>query len=340
MELKKRMGGSPAVDRLIDTVANYSGIDSRFIVIPDAEEDSNSSFYSYKEFYIKPDTKTRMKEYESWSKQLTGDAVEKILGNNNINPASIERLITISCTGFYAPGYDYFLIKKFNIPPDVKRTHIGFMGCAAALIGFNSVREALTTLTPGKNILLVTTEICSIHLQTDPSKDNIMSNLIFADGAAAALFSGEQDNNGLKIINTASYLFEGSADFMGWEIGNFGFEMILSTELPKLILEHAMPRLKLILSGFGLKKEDIKYWALHPGGRAILDSIQKGLELPEDVMVPSRSVLKNFGNMSSASILFVLKEILNKNVIGKDELCCAVAFGPGLTMEVVLLKGT
>jgi predicted naringenin-chalcone synthase len=339
-ELKKRMGGRPAVDRLIDTASNYSGIDSRYFVVPDAEENTTSKFYSDNENFIKPDTRTRMKEYEKWSKLLTCDAVNKLLIADNIDPASIERLITISCTGFYAPGYDYYLIEKFNIPPDVKRTHIGFMGCAAALIGFNSALEALSTLSPGKNILLVTTEICSIHLQTEPTKDNIMSNLIFADGAAAALFSNDQNKKGLKIINTASYLFEGSSGFMGWEIGNFGFEMILSTELPKLILENAMPRLKSILSGFGLKKEDIKHWALHPGGRAILDSIQKGLELPEDLMAPSRSVLKNYGNMSSASILFVLKEIMNTTIIEKDELLCAIAFGPGLTMEVVLLKGT
>ena len=339
-ELKKRMEGRPAVDRLIDTAANYSGIDSRFIVIPDAEENSSSKFYSLNDNYIKPDTKTRMKEYETWSKKLTCDAVGKILSTNNVNPESIERLITISCTGFYAPGYDYYLIDGFNIPHDVKRTHIGFMGCAAALIGFNSVFEALSTLSPGKNILMVTTEICSIHLQTEPTKDNIMANLIFADGAAAALFSNEPQKNGFKIMNTASYLFEDSAGSMGWQIGNFGFEMILSTELPKLILDQAMPRLKSILSGFGVNNEDIKYWALHPGGRAILDSIQKGLDLPDEKMTASRKILRNYGYMSSASILFVLKEIMNSNVIEKDELCCAVAFGPGLTMEVVLLKGT
>jgi predicted naringenin-chalcone synthase len=339
-ELKKRMVGTDAVGRLIDIASNYSGIDSRYFVIPDAEENPSSKFYSDNENYIKPDTKTRMKEYETWSKKLTFAATDELLNINKINPESIERLITISCTGFYAPNYDYYLIERFNIPHNVKRTHIGFMGCAAALIGFNSALEALSTLSPGKNILLVTTEICSIHLQTEPTKDNIMANLIFADGAAAALFSNSPDKKGLKIINTASYLFDGSSGSMGWEIGNFGFEMILSSDLPKLILEYAMPRLKSILAGFGVKKEDINHWALHPGGRAILDSIQKGLELPDVMMVPSRSVLKNYGNMSSASILFVLKEILNTTVIEKDDLCCAVAFGPGLTMEVVLLKGT
>ena len=116
--------------------------------------------------------------------------------------------------------------------------------------------------------------------------------------------------------------------------------MILSQELPKIILEQAMPQLKILLHNMGVKKEEIKYWALHPGGRAILDSMQKGLDLSDEAMIPSRTVLKNYGNMSSSSILFVLKEILDNNKIAKGEYCCAVAFGPGLTMEVALLKGT
>ena len=338
-ELKLRMGVRPAIGRMIDAVSNNSGIDFRYFVIPDGEENVASKFFTDKDGFLKPDTKTRMKAYESWSKILTGEAVEKLFSSNNIDPTTIERLITISCTGFYAPGFDYFLINKFNMPADVKRTHIGFMGCAAALIGFNSSMEAMSNIGENKNILMVSTEICSIHFQTDPTKDNILANLLFADGAAAVLFSNDSGKSGFELIDTASFLFKGSSEFMGWEIGNFGFEMILSQELPKIILEQAMPQLKIILHKIGVKKEEIKYWALHPGGRAILDAMQKGLELSDESMIPSRTVLKNYGNMSSASILFVLKEIMNRNKIAKGEYCCAVAFGPGLTMEVALLKG-
>ena len=339
-ELKLRMGGRPAIGRMIDSVSNNSGIESRYFVIPDGEENADPKFFTGKDGYLKPDTKTRMKAYESWTKLLTGEAVEKLLSVNNIDPSTISRLKTISCTGFFAPGFDNYLIQKFNIPTDVKRTHIGFMGCAAALIGFNSSMEALSTLEGNKNILMVAIEICSLHFQAEPTKDNILANLILADGAAAVLFSNNQSKSGLKLIDTASFLFKGSAEFMGWEIGNSGFEMILSQELPKLIFEQAMPQLKLLLHRIGINKEEIKYWALHPGGRAILDSMQKGLELSDEAMIPSRKVLKNYGNMSSASILFVLKEIISSNIIAKGEYCCAVAFGPGLTMEVALLKGT
>jgi predicted naringenin-chalcone synthase len=338
-ELKVRMGGRPAIGRMIESVSNNSGIDHRYFVISDGEENTSTKFFTDNDSFLKPDTKTRMKAYEFWSKQLSIEAVDKLLNVNNIDPLSIERLITISCTGFYAPGFDYFLINKFNIPACVKRTHIGFMGCAASLIGFSLALETLNTLAKDKHVLMVSTEICSIHFQTEPSKDNILANLIFADGTAAALFSGDQNKAGIKLLNTASYLFDSSAEYMGWEIGNFGFEMILSQALPKIILEQAMPRLKIILQQWGLGTKDIKYWALHPGGRAILDSMQKGLELSDEDMIPSRAVLKNYGNMSSASILFVLKEIMNANKIEKGEYCCAVAFGPGLTMEVALLKG-
>jgi predicted naringenin-chalcone synthase len=166
--------------------------------------------------------------------------------------------------------------------------------------------------------------------------------MIFADGAAAALFSNSpslKSKTALRIISTKSILFDDSAEFMGWKIGDFGFEMMLSTELPKIILERAVPALKKIFDDLGIKKEEINHWALHPGGRAILDSLQMGMELTDEEMKPSRDVLKNFGNMSSSSILFVLKEIFQTRTIKHNDLCCAVAFGPGLSMEVAMLKG-
>jgi predicted naringenin-chalcone synthase len=338
-ELKKRMGENPAVSRMIDIAAHYSGIDTRHFVVPDGDSKSENKFFSNSKGYIKPDTNHRMSEYEKWSKQLTAEAVSKILNKHNIKASDIERLITISCTGFFAPGLDYHLIKEFGIPLTVKRTNIGFMGCAASLVGFNSVLEAMTS-TNGNclNTLMVSVEICSLHLQTEPTRDNILANTIFADGAAAALFSKSEIAK-LNLISTDSVLFENSANAMGWKIGNFGFEMMLSSDLPKMILEFAVPQLLEVLKSRNISVDKIKYWALHPGGRAVLDSLQQGLKLDEEKMHPSREILKNYGNMSSASILFVLKEIIDNHKIKNDEYCCAVAFGPGLTMEVAILKG-
>lgn len=339
-ELKKRMAVTPVAGRMIDMASNHSGISTRYFVIPDGDMAAEKKFYSNSDGYFSPDTKTRMTEYERWSKELTGNAVAEILSTNNVDASTIDRLITISCTGFFAPGLDYYLIDRFKFPASIKRTNIGFMGCAASLIGFNTVLESMSQLRSANGkTLLVSVELCSLHLQTEPTRDNILANMIFADGCAAALFDNSPSTtNGLELLSTSSYLFKDSAEYMGWKIGNSGFEMLLSSELPKIILNDAAPVLKNILAQQDLSPDQITHWALHPGGRAILDSLQNGMNISDEKMIPSRTVLKNFGNLSSASILFVLKELMKNTALQNGELVCAVAFGPGLTMEVAILK--
>lgn len=338
-ELKKRMGGTPVISRMIDMAANQSGINHRFLVINDGESDSKEKFFTKDGIHFSPDTKSRMSKYEKWSIELTKKAVKELAEKNKIDFSLIDRLITISCTGFFAPGLDYELIREFKISPSVKRTNIGFMGCAASLIGINSVWEA-TRNNQNENVIMVSVELCSLHLQTEPTRDNILANMIFADGAAAAYFSNKKvdEDIHLEIQFTESFLFEDSAKFMGWKIGNNGFEMMLSSELPKIILNSASPKAIEILEKKGINVSEVKHWALHPGGRAILDSLQNGLQLSDQQLEPSREVLKIFGNLSSVSILYVTKEILNRQQLNKDDLCCAIAFGPGLTMELVLFK--
>lgn len=339
-ELKKRMAVTAVTGRMIDMASHQSGISTRYFVIPDGDLSAEKKFYSNSEGYISPDTKTRMIEYERWSKELTGTAVSEILRKNTIDPNEVERLITISCTGFFAPGLDHYLIDRFKFPASVKRTNIGFMGCAASLIGFNTVLESMSQLqSENGKTLLVSVELCSLHLQTEPTRDNILANMIFADGCAAALFdSSPSAMKGLQLLSTSSHLFNNSAEYMGWKIGNSGFEMLLSSELPKIILNEATPVLKKILAHHNLSPDQISHWALHPGGRAILDSLQNGMNISDEKMIPSRTILKNYGNLSSASILFVIKELMTNTVLNKDGIVCAVAFGPGLTMEVALLK--
>ena len=340
-ELKRRMAVRPAIGRLIDAASQHSGIENRFVVVPDAEPGTPEKFYSPGSGAVTPDTKTRMIEYERWSQILAKDAVRRLLTDTGCAPSTIDRLITVSCTGFYAPGIDYFLMNEFGFSPCTRRTHIGFMGCAAALVGFTSVLEAMQSAGAGHaKTLLVALELCSLHLQTEPTRDNILANMIFADGCAAALFADpSQHTPWLQLLSTHSHLFRDSAEYMGWKIGNSGFEMMLSSDLPRIITDKAIPALREILCRQGVDPGAIRHWALHPGGRAILDALQEGLGLDEEKMCASRTVLKNYGNMSSASILFVLKELLASGSIRKDEPVCAVAFGPGLTMETALLKG-
>ncbi len=340
-KLKSRMGGRPVINKLIEAAYQHSGIDKRYIVIPDADENAAEKVFTREGKHFVPDTKVRMNEYEKWSKILAAKAVKNLLTATNTSPDEINKIVTISCTGFYAPGLDSFLINKFNFPLLAKRINIGFMGCAASIIGFNSVLESLKHNNENdKKTLLVSLEICSLHLQIEATRDNILANMIFADGCAATLFSQNFDPAvKLNLISTHSVMFKNSEEYMGWKIGSTGFEMILSSKLPQIILDEAVPSLIKILEEENLTIDMIKYWALHPGGRAILDSLQKGLCLNDEKTKSSRRVLKNFGNMSSASILFVIKDLLDSQQIKKDEICCAVAFGPGLTMEVALFRG-
>jgi predicted naringenin-chalcone synthase len=340
-ELKLRMGGRPAVARMIDAAASRSGIASRAIVVPDAESDVDEKFYPTTPDAEGPDTKRRMDLYKVWAARLTTRAASDVLRSTGTDPATITRLITVSCTGFSAPNFDYDLITSLGLPPRIKRTHVGFMGCAAALIGVNTVFEALQTGDgDGGKALLVAVELCSLHLQTEPTRDNILANMIFADGCGAALFAPDSESPAkARIIHTRSMLFPDSKKFMGWEIGNHGFEMMLSSELPELILNVAVPAARSILGEVGLRPEDIRSWALHPGGRAILDALQTGLGLSDDQAAPSRAVLLQNGNMSSASILFVLKELFSSTQLQPHDWLCAIAFGPGLTMELTLFRG-
>lgn len=341
IKLAKRIGERPVIARLIEAAAKHSGINTRHVILPDAEENSSKKLFSRNGKDIIPGTAERMEEYERWSKKLSCEAVGSLLNKNRILNNRIQRMFTISCTGFFAPGLDYFLIEEFQLSPEIKRTNIGFMGCAASITGFNSVLESLKSSKDSGNALLVSVELCSLHLQMEPTRDNILANMIFSDGCAAAYFSTSPDegNSKLELTDTYTFLFKDSSDYMGWKIGNNGFQMILSSELPRIILDSAAPQLIKMLGSKGIDYKEIKHWALHPGGRAILDSLEKGFFLNEEQMKPSRKILKNFGNMSSASILYVLKEIISAEKINKDDLCCAVAFGPGLTMEAALFKG-
>jgi predicted naringenin-chalcone synthase len=340
-ELKRRMGVRPGVARMIDAAAAHSGIDTRHVVLPDAEPDSDRRFFPVDGSSPAPGTRQRMMAYKEWANKLSEDAVRAVLRATGQTAGSVDRLITVSCTGFSAPNFDHHLITTLGFSPDIQRTHVGFMGCAAALVGFTSVIDSLRSEdNRPRTTLMVSVELCSIHLQTVPTRDNILANMIFADGCGAALFSSHPGVTGrAKLVKTFSHIFSDSTQFMGWEIGDTGFEMMLSSQLPDIIAQQAAPAAKEFIGKMGLEPADIRYWALHPGGRAIIDALQTGLGLSEEQAAPSRAVLRQYGNMSSVSILFVLKELFSRVGLKKDDWLCAIAFGPGLSMEMAFMKG-
>ncbi len=339
--LKRGMAPRPSIARLIDAAAHHSGIETRHVVAYDAAGGGEKAIYSTDAGAPVPGTRERMAAYERWARSLSRDAAGRLLEETGCDPSTVHRLITVSCTGFFAPGIDSFLVTELGIPASAQRTHIGFMGCAAALVGFTSVIEALRAAEEEKSTtLLVSVELCSLHLQTTPTRDNILGNMIFADGCAAALFSRASTHMPrLHLLKTCSHLFPDSSDYMGWKVGDTGFELKLSSELPRILSEAAIPVLEAMFVQQGIPRDAIRHWVLHPGGRAILDALQDGLRLRDDEAYPSRAVLRNYGNMSSASILFVMKDLLATRVVARDEVVCAIAFGPGLTMEVAFLRG-
>jgi predicted naringenin-chalcone synthase len=340
-ELKRRMGERPAVARMIDAAASRSGIETRYVVVPDAEVSVGTRFYPIDQTVPSPGTKQRMMLYKEWANRLSALAVSDVLQSTGVAPLSIDRLITVSCTGFSAPNFDYHLLTTLGLSPNIQRTHIGFMGCAAALVGFTSVMDSLRVSgQESRTTLLVSVELCSLHLQTEPTRDNILANMIFADGCGAALFSTASSVPAkARLVQTFSHVFPDSAQFMGWEIGDTGFEMMLSSQLPEIIAQQAVPLAKQMIGRIGLEPRQIRHWALHPGGRAIIDALQNGLQLSDEQAEPSRTVLRDYGNMSSASILFVLKELFSRTRLLPDEWLCAIAFGPGLSMEMAFLRG-
>ena len=236
-ELKRRMGERPAVARMIDAAASRSGIETRSVVVPDAEPSVGTRFYPVDPTAPSPGTKQRMMLYKEWANKLSAVAVADVLQSTGYAPSSIDRLVTVSCTGFSAPNFDHHLVNTLGLSPNIQRTHIGFMGCAVALVGFTSVLDSLRSGSQeNRTTLLVSVELCSLHLQTEPTRDNILANMIFADGCGAALFSTVPGARAqARLVRTFSHIFPTSAQFMGWEIGDTGFEMMLSSQLPEII---------------------------------------------------------------------------------------------------------
>jgi predicted naringenin-chalcone synthase len=280
-----------------------------------------------------PTTALRMDRYAAAAPLLAATASRAALDGSGIAAREIDHLITVSCTGFNAPGFDIGLIKELNLSPGVARTHVGFMGCHGALNGLR-VAELAATARPGARVLVCAAELCSLHYQYGQDPEKMVANAIFADGAAAVACGGPRaGEEGWRLIRSGSQLFPNSDDAMTWRVGNHGFEMTLSARVPDLIATHLRPWLENWLSTAGLSVAEIGSWAIHPGGPRILDQVAASLELPPAALEPSRRVLAEHGNMSSPTILFILERLRHQQAARP---CVALAFGPGLVVEAAL----
>lgn len=329
--------------RLIHGIYDHSGIDTRHSVLPDfgpgAEpvlfrEDANGRI-------IEPSTLDRNRYYAKCSRKMVVEAGRKALANAvGFSASDVTHVITVSCTGFYNPGPDLDLIQGLGLPASTERYNLGFMGCYAA---FPALRMAdqFCQARPDAVVLVVCLELCSLHLQFREEADSLLANSLFADGAAAVLVSARKpaaNRPSLALESFTSALAPEGADDMAWEVGNHGFDIRLSTYVPKIIEANINGILNSVLKNSPWSIDEIGTWAVHPGGRSILDRIESALELAPEQLEDSREVLRNHGNMSSVTVLFVLNRILNRPGLDETHPVCAMAFGPGLTIETALIE--
>lgn len=281
-----------------------------------------------------PGVGQRMERYIAQAVPLAAAAIEPALKQANLCADEIDHLITVSCTGFAAPGVDIKLIESLGMRPTVQRSLIGFMGCHGALNGLR-VANALAAAHPDQTVLLCCVELCSLHFQYGWEPNRVVANALFADGAAALVGRSTSTDEPWRVAAQGSCLLPDSADDMTWTIGGHGFEMTLSPRVPQRIAEHLRPWLDGWLSEHGLAVDRVGSWVIHPGGPRVVTSVCDALGLDHALAEPSREVLAECGNMSSPTVLFILDRLRDRDA---PRPCVMLAFGPGLTAEVALLR--
>lgn len=333
---------SPA---LIRRIYQQSGIEHRHVVLTDYLKTDPADFTFYpQDWTLEPPvgTTARMAAYEDNAVALAAEAAERAIAVAGITTTEITHVVISTCTGFFAPGPDVLLLRRLGIPTTAQRTVLGFMGCYAGISGIRAC-DQIVRADPSAVVLQVAIELCSLHFQTTPTVETVVSNAIFSDGAAAAVFTGNDPVDGgemetsalAEVIATHSDISPESLDRMSWRISDHGFVMTLDSGVPDILQEHAPAFATALTAAAGMDLDDISGWAIHPGGRKIVEAVEGAFSLSADDVASSTATLRDFGNMSSATILFVLQRELARRTSG--ELVAAMAFGPGLTLEGALL---
>ncbi|MFP4375972.1 MAG: type III polyketide synthase [Spirochaetales bacterium] len=285
---------------------------------------------------VAPTTAMRNEIYTREARNLSLRAVRQLLDRHAGLITRVTHLITVSCTGFSAPGFDFYLVKDLGLNANVDRFHLGFMGCFAAFPALK-LAKSICEANAEATVLVVNVELCSLHLQFKDDTDIVVANALFADGVSAAVVSAraiDGVDRRLRLDAFRSHTIPKSEDDMAWTIGDTGFDMRLSAYVPRFIEQDIASILDGLLAEQHRVRDDVDVWAIHPGGRAILDRVAGALAIPIEKLLHSYEVLRAYGNMSSVTIMFVLKRILEGADVGR---VFAAAFGPGLTVESGLL---
>jgi prepilin-type processing-associated H-X9-DG protein len=285
-----------------------------------------------------PTTQDRMDKYEEHALILALESAEAALAQADQDLSEITHLVTVSCSGFHAPGFDIGLIQTLGLSPETARTHVGFMGCHGS---FNALRvaKAFIEADPRAVVLVCSVELCSLHHHYGWSTDKVIANALFADGSAAVVCRSASPGQlpahaKYQLIRSGSHVIPQTTGAMSWRIGDHGFEMTLSQKVPALIEQHLHGWMTEFLAKERLTPADVRGWAIHPGGPRILDACLTALALSGEAVATAREILAEYGNMSSATILFLLDRLIQQPLEGP---VVAVGFGPGLTIEAMLL---
>jgi len=326
-------------------IYDHSGIEHRYSVIPDfGEKESNNNTFFGKtvDFEPFPGTRERLSLYQETAADLASEAVKNCLSNHSeILPSSFTHLITVSCTGMHAPGIDIELVEKLGLNQNIERTCINFMGCYGALNALK-VADYICRADPSAKVLIVSVELCTLHFQKENTLDNWVANSLFSDGAAAVIVENSNETkaqtNYLVLDTFYSEFLNEARNEMGWYVGDAGFEMKLTSKVSKLILKHIQSISNKLLKKAGMQFKDISRFAVHPGGRKILEAAEDALGFSSNENRFAYNTLRDYGNMSSATILFVLKKLMDDPEGIDGENILGFAFGPGLTVESMILK--
>jgi prepilin-type processing-associated H-X9-DG protein len=329
--------------RKLRAIFRMSGIDTRHSVISDYGRTERFDFFpNAADSQPEPSTRQRIELYRKHALALSMEAVKNCLQSaGEYDPGQITHLIAVSCTGMYAPGLDIDLVNELKLSSHTQRLCINFMGCYAA---FNAIKQAdyICSSHTNASVLIVCTELCTIHFQKENTEDNLLANALFADGSAALLMKSKPSAGiNLKPASFFADLAPEGAEDMAWMIGDMGFEMRLSSYVPDIIKKGIHQLTQRLMEQIETDLGKIDYFAIHPGGRKILETIETELKITPQQNVHAYYVLKHFGNMSSPTVLFVLKEILSRlDPADNEKKILSIAFGPGLTLESMILQVT
>ena len=330
--------------RMVRAVYRHSGIDRRHSVLRDFDGEGEGAFFRRDAggTLRGPGTAFRNDIFSTESRAMSVALARKVIGNcPGVSNADVTHVVTVSCTGLYNPGPDYYIVRELGMSDATQRYHLGFMGCYAAFPALPMAAQ-FCAADPSAVVLVMCLELCSLHLQLNGSEDSLLANSLFADGAGAAIVSAREPAPGTpayRLEGFRSALVPAGEQDMTWRIGDQGFDIALSSYVPKLIgsnmqAKTGQPRARLRRAVAGRNR----HVGGPPRGEAIIDQVQKTLGLSDVQVGTSREVLRRFGNMSSATILSVLEKILKRSAGKGRERICAVAFGPGLTVELATLE--